>query len=74
MVRNYRTWHAAIVSDASAAHFWRTAFYLGVARFAVEMLLVVAIFFILKPRPGMFGRRTDSETRAPTENDATRGK
>ena len=37
-------------SDPSAADFWRTAFYLGLARFAVEMLLVVAIFFILKPR------------------------
>ena len=70
MMRNYRKWHAALASDPSAADFWRTAFYLGLARFAVEMLLVVAIFFILKPRPGMFGTRTDSESSARAENNA----
>jgi hypothetical protein len=69
MIRNYRKWHAAIASDPSAADFWRTAFYLGLARFAVETLLVVAIFFILKPRPGMFGVKTDSESSARAKNE-----
>ena len=59
MVRNYAQWHTALGSDPSAADFWRTAFYLDVARLAAEIILVVAIFFILKPRPNMFGfRRT----------------
>jgi hypothetical protein len=70
MMRSYRKWHAAIASDPSVVDFWRTAFYLGLARFAVEMLLVVAIFFILKPRHGMFGTRTDSESSARAENNA----
>jgi hypothetical protein len=69
MIRNYRKWHAAIASDPSAADFWRTAFYLGLARFAVEILLVVAIFFILKPRPGMFGVKRDSESSARAKNE-----
>jgi hypothetical protein len=60
MIRNYRKWHAAIASDPSAADFWRTAFYLGLARFAVEMILIAAIFLILKPRSRMLGFRADS--------------
>jgi hypothetical protein len=63
MVRNYRKWHLALGSDPLAADFWRTAFYLGLARFVAEIGLVVAIFFILKPRPGLFGLRTDFESR-----------
>jgi hypothetical protein len=63
MLRNYRKWHAALASDPSAADFWRTAFYLGVARFAAEIGLVIAIFFILKPRPNIFGFRADQESR-----------
>jgi len=75
MVRNYRKWHAAIASDPSAADFWRTAFYLGLGRLAVEMLLIAAIFFILKPRPGMLGFRADSSgSSARAENDAKGGK
>jgi hypothetical protein len=74
MMRNYRKWHAAIGSDAAAADFWRTTFYLGLARFAVEVLLVVAIFFVLKPRPGLFGVKTDSESRTRAENNAAGGK
>jgi hypothetical protein len=59
MVRNYRKWHLTPGSDPSAVSFWKTAFYLGVGRFAIELLLVVAIFFILKPRPNMFGVQTN---------------
>jgi hypothetical protein len=70
MIRNYRKWHAALGSDPSVADFWRTAFYLGLARFAMEIILVAAIFFILKPRPGMFGIRTNSEPSARAKNDA----
>ncbi len=73
-MRNYRQWHAAIGSDAAAADFWRTAFYLGLARFAAEVLLVVAIFFVLKPRPGVFDTKTDSESRNRAENNAAGGK
>jgi hypothetical protein len=71
MVRNYRKWHLALGPDPSAADFWRTAFYLGLARFVAEIALVVAIFFILKPRPGLFGLRTDFESpgRADRETD-----
>ena len=54
MFHNYRKWHTAIATDPSLAGFWKTEFYLGIGRFAVELLLVVAIFFVLKPRPGMF--------------------
>jgi hypothetical protein len=57
MLRNYRKWHAALASDPSAADFWRTAFYLELGRIMLEILLVVAIFFILKPRPKRFGSR-----------------
>ncbi len=41
--------------------FWRTAFYLGARRDSRwKCCLVVAIFFVLKPRPGMFwSSRTD---------------
>jgi hypothetical protein len=72
MVRNYRKWHLALGSDSSAADFWRTAFYLGLTRFVAEIALVVAIFFILKPRPGLFGLRTDFEShgRADKETDS----
>jgi len=59
MVRNYRKWHLAPASDPSAISFWKTAFYLAIGRFAVEIGLVVAIFFILKPSADMFGPRTD---------------
>ena len=54
MFHNYHKWHAAIGGDASVAEFWRTAFYLGVGRFTAELLVVIADFFVLKPRPGMF--------------------
>jgi hypothetical protein len=70
MIRNYRKWHAAIATDPSAAGFWRTAFYLGLARFAVELILIAAIFLILKPRPNMLGFRADSSD-APAK-DSTR--
>ena len=70
IIRNYRKWHAALGSDPSAAGFWRTAFNLGLARLALEMLLVVAIFFILKPRPGMLGSAADSQSSARAANDA----
>jgi hypothetical protein len=56
-LRNYRKWHIALASDPSAVDFWRTAFYLGVGRFVAEIGLIIAIFFILKPRPNMFGSR-----------------
>jgi hypothetical protein len=61
--RDYRKWHAALVSDPSAIGFWKTAFYLGVGRFVAEIGLVVAIFFVLKPRPNMFGSRAEHESR-----------
>jgi hypothetical protein len=57
LFRSYAKWHAAIATDPSLAGFWKTEFYLGIGRFGVELLLVVAIFFILKPRPGMFNVR-----------------
>ncbi len=60
MIRNYRKWHTAIASDPAAAGFWRTAFYLGMARFAMEIILIAAIFLILKPRPNMLGFRAHS--------------
>lgn len=63
MLRNYGKWHAALASDPSAADFWKTAFYLGMGRFAAEIGLVIAIFFILKPRPNMFGLRAEDESR-----------
>jgi hypothetical protein len=62
MVRNYRKWHRALGSDPSAVGFWKMAFYLGMGRFVIEMLLVIAIFFILKPRPNMFGGRANPES------------
>jgi hypothetical protein len=62
-LRNYRKWHAALASDVSAANFWRTAFYLDIARFIAEIGLIVAIFFVLKPRPNMFGFPADQESR-----------
>jgi len=54
MFHNYHNWHSAIGGDASVAQFWRTAFYLGIGRFAAELLVVIAVFFVLKPRPGLF--------------------
>jgi hypothetical protein len=68
MIRNYRKWHAAIAYDPSAAGFWRTAFYLGLARFAVEIVLIAAIFLILKPRPNMLGFRADSSDAPAKDN------
>jgi hypothetical protein len=62
-LRNYRKWHAALVSDPSVADFWRTAFYLSVGRFIAEIGLVIAIFFILKPRPNVFASRVQHESR-----------
>jgi len=66
---NYRKWHAALGSDPSAAGFWRTAFYLNVGRFVVEIGLVALIFFILKPRPNMFGVRNDLESQRRAGED-----
>jgi hypothetical protein len=57
LFRSYAKWHGAIATDPSLADFWKTEFYLGIGRFGVELLLVVAIFFILKPRPDMFAAR-----------------
>jgi hypothetical protein len=71
MFRNYKAWHLALASDRSAADFWRTAFYLGLARLAAEIGLVVAIFFILKPRPRMFGSRTNLEARGRAGDPGT---
>jgi len=70
MIRNYRKWHAAIATERSSADFWRTAFYLGLARLAVEIILIAAIFLILKPRSNMLGFRADS-SEAPAK-DSTR--
>lgn len=57
LFRSYAKWHSAMALDPSLAGFWKTEFYLGIGRFAIELLLVVAIFFILKPRPDMFAVR-----------------
>jgi hypothetical protein len=57
LFRSYAEWHSAIALDPSLANFWKTEFYLGIGRFGMELLLVVAIFFILKPRPDMFAVR-----------------
>jgi hypothetical protein len=65
MLKDYRQWHVALAGDASAVSFWRTAFYLGLARLIAEIGLVVAIFFILKPRPNMFGFRAKQSQRDP---------
>ena len=72
ILRNYRQWHTALASDPSAAGFWRTTFYLNVGRFALEIGLVVLIFFILKPRPNMFRVRSDSDTREPAADKTDR--
>jgi len=50
-LRNYRKWHAALAFDPSSASFWRTDFYLDLARIAAELIVVVAIFVFLRPRP-----------------------
>jgi hypothetical protein len=50
-VRNYRQWHSALATDPSAADFWRTDFYLDLARIAAELIVAVAIFVFLKSRP-----------------------
>jgi len=55
-LRNYRKWHSAL--DASAAGFWRTDFYLDLVRIAAELMVAVAIFIFLKPRPN----KPDAET------------
>jgi hypothetical protein len=68
MIRNYGKWHAAIASDPSAAAFWGTAFYLGLARLAVELILIAAIFLILKPRPNMLGFRADRDDAPAKDN------
>lgn len=57
LFRSYGKWHTAIPTDPSLADFWKREFYLGIGRFGVELLLVLAIFFILKPRPNMFDVR-----------------
>ena len=74
ILRNYRQWHAALASDPSVADFWRTTFYLNVGRFALEIGLVVLIFFVLKPRPNMFGIRNNSESERQTAPDKTDGR
>jgi hypothetical protein len=61
-LRNYRKWHTALASDPSQVAFWRTAFYLDIGRFVAEIGLIIAIFFILKPRPNMFGSRVQHES------------
>jgi hypothetical protein len=66
MIRDHRKWRAILGSDPSAADFWRTAFYLGLARFAAQMILIAAIFVILKPRPGGLGVGTNSESSSRT--------
>ena len=50
-VRNYRLWHSALAIDPSVADFWRTEFYLDLARIAAELIVAVAIFVFLKSRP-----------------------
>jgi hypothetical protein len=54
-LRNYRQWHSAIGFDRSVADFWRTEFYLDLARIAAELIVAVAIFVFLKPRPNQSG-------------------
>ena len=54
-LRNYRMWHAALATDPSAADFWRTEFYLDLARIAAELIVAVAIFVFLKSRPNKAG-------------------
>jgi|HubBroStandDraft_6_1064221.scaffolds.fasta_scaffold1848337_1 hypothetical protein len=51
MMRDYRKWQRALGFEPAVVNFWRTAFYLELGRLVLEALLVVAIFFILKPRP-----------------------
>jgi hypothetical protein len=59
-LRNYRQWHSALVTDPSAADFWRTDFYLDLARIAAELIVAVAIFVFLKSRPNKSDASSDS--------------
>lgn len=58
-LRNYRQWHSAL-ANPSVADFWRTDFYLDVVRIAAELIVAVAIFVFLKPRPNQSDVAPDS--------------